>query len=694
MSLKTTIGSLKSGDPPSGGRPEKDPEGPPSQANPLGPLTESSQDAERRPDANPIERRPIRGFEPLSDDEVKKVQMTLKKVILGSDIKSGEAPKDASPGLFRDSDGQEYILVHKNFTEGDPNFIYALIVEISSILDIPVCLIQRQEGPFFNQARPEFLHEYSLGLLLTITARSHMQLTSRESMRALGQVHAMAIRARGHFRRCFENAEQFLKKDHALLGNNPGEVDERNTEVAFGIKLRITAQFEKRDVGAAYANLVITLLDRLGLVPLSGQETDLQLRQLVVPFNEYIKRYAKAPSVEERPGKGPRRKKHKEKEKRLPKRPLPSPVFTENENDLIRRCVSVKWSELDSVQKNWVELVLSGRGMASIDHLSSVFRDRHILIQKYASLTSKRLRTLREVLPESRKRLPKREIKNLDLALLSSKIDDSVEITSAQIFDTFGMQVVSEAISSRDLNRPVAPSECLGDSAVIARVKDTIRRGILTASGKVEALALVSLARAQAKADVAAASKTLLDQIFNYHRCVKDILCRAHEWAMNVATVAEKDGRCYVAKFGDSLALKRVQAIAEMKPELLQSAWSDWKHTRIAGTTALSFQDRCRRLMDLEFKVLRSTDFESQEQNPDGSVPYKVRLLMGDKLLAELRSIAGAGLKQSYSLSYTRERELEELRRTFAPAPRTLASVARLKQVPSRPSRASMRTRS
>jgi hypothetical protein len=208
-----------------------------------------------------------------------------------------------------------------------------------------------------------------------------------------------------------------LKKNHFFFGNNPNEMTQTRGKVPFVIKDTLLA-YMNSDYGDQIYGIIISLLEFLELKNLTDEEYNNTIEKSLESFDEVLQSFARpifTPSIKGR---------RTQRGVRLPSKPNTSPLLLKEEMDFINKFISPIYQDLEDLKKNWVSKVFTTDWDTIIKSISIVMDERWKLLEKFASITTKRLQQIRKIDADA-KGLRKAQIqrKHVVALLLSRKGD-------------------------------------------------------------------------------------------------------------------------------------------------------------------------------------------------------------------------------------------------------------------------------
>jgi hypothetical protein len=186
---------------------------------------------------------------------------------------------------------------------------------------------------------------------------------------------------------------QCLKKSQYYFGNNPIETKNKKNPVVFHFKAVMTSAITLGELANKLCSLIINMLQRL---PPSGEFCSL-FRHALVSYTDIVNMQTRSFKIV-RKGK---RSKVSEKEERLPKRIGVSPLLTTGEQAIIKSLTAPYYGELVPAKPEaFLQLVKKIGFLEVRRRIDLLYRQRWTLQERFASLTTNRLKILRAELKQ------------------------------------------------------------------------------------------------------------------------------------------------------------------------------------------------------------------------------------------------------------------------------------------------------
>jgi hypothetical protein len=253
----------------------------------------------------------------------------------------------------------------------------------------------------------EFLDGFLLGFYDAKPTRLDRSKKSLEQ----GLAFAFALKVRGELIKIQKS--EWLIKNNYFFGNNPEEKI-GNISVSFVLKQKIIGIFEDPKVGSAFYGILCYLYEMMGLAQFSSEDYESSILKYTIKFEDVISKFYQ-------PVRATRKGKVQIISWRKGSKPNPSPLLKKKEFDILVEIASPLWKDLDEYKKDWSTIVLSASPAQRIETLiGRLYKARFEFLQKFGSLTTKRLQELRKLLNVANKK--KAEVKPENLtALLSAR---------------------------------------------------------------------------------------------------------------------------------------------------------------------------------------------------------------------------------------------------------------------------------
>jgi hypothetical protein len=311
------------------------------------------------------------------------------------------------------STSEGWVIVPSSFEEAD-NYIGWTINGLAQLLGLEVYTIE-YTGPK-NEAMLDISEKISMGMFIALSDFDK-KIRIKKGKTDPVELGRTIFRAQQTLRLYTSPnlGMDALRRDHFFFGNNPTEKEEIEKEV---VKVKYSAKtldhlFEEKDWAEELRKLLLTLIRESARL-LSDEAATHSIVTTLLTKEETIHTYCSTTSTVTT-GKG--RKKKEEKVREVPKRPLPSTLLTQGENQFI-----------DSISKNifkdpfpddvaWADLI-SKSGYTTIRGLlRRSYAERRLFRQAYARITTSRLKDFRKLKPDLRYK-KKKDVTGVDLDML------------------------------------------------------------------------------------------------------------------------------------------------------------------------------------------------------------------------------------------------------------------------------------
>jgi len=201
-----------------------------------------------------------------------------------------------------------------------------------------------------------------------------------------GKACAFALKIRGELVK-LEKLE-LIAKNNFYFGNNPGE-KVGNTLITYGLKLKMIDIWEDPMVGQAMYGIFLYLFEQVGLSQFADDVHATTLLKYTLKFDEVVQKFYQ-------PIRTTKRGKTQITGFRKGKKPNPSPLLTKGEYNLIMKVAAPLWTDLDQFKKDWPKSILApSKAEQLLAPLGRLYKSRFEFLQKFGSLTTKRLQEIR-----------------------------------------------------------------------------------------------------------------------------------------------------------------------------------------------------------------------------------------------------------------------------------------------------------
>jgi len=207
-----------------------------------------------------------------------------------------------------------------------------------------------------------------------------------------------------------------LQRNHFFFGNNPGEteqIDKMEVKVKYSAKT-LDVLFKEEKWAERLRQLLLTLIRESARL-LSDKSVNHAISTNLLTRDQTILTYC-ATTATVVTGKG--RKKKEEKVKEIPKKPKPSPLLSQNENQFIDGLAKNIFKEPPQLElTDWAGTVSTFGYPVLRDRLKKEYAERRTFREAYARITTSRLKDFRKLKPELRYK-KKKDITGVDLDML------------------------------------------------------------------------------------------------------------------------------------------------------------------------------------------------------------------------------------------------------------------------------------
>jgi len=279
------------------------------------------------------------------------------------------------------SDSDKRIVIPSNCLKHDAS-VFLICGVIADIIGFDLIKYE-VEGDYV--LKPEYDNVFH-GLLQQLRAPQFVRLERSKKGYALGSAIAAALSVKSEFEAL--GRVQMLRKNNFFFGNNSKELTgkKKKTAVAvpFGLKDTIVSAFKQEEVGEEFYKFLRDAFRVIGMTNYSEDNYSKMVRYAFIPFDELVKSFFRK-----------RRSKGKMTEEPVAaQKPSKTKLFTDKEFDLFMDLLDVCWNSLDLVKEEYESLIWSDP-KEIFEKVKTVYSKRYTLIEKFASVTTKRLTELK-----------------------------------------------------------------------------------------------------------------------------------------------------------------------------------------------------------------------------------------------------------------------------------------------------------
>jgi len=262
---------------------------------------------------------------------------------------------------------------------------YSLFLSIATLCHLSAVNLYLYESKLLVNTKKDS-QKFIDGFLVGTYSGKPCKLDRSKKDLELGRAFAYALKLRGEMIK-LEKLD-LLSKNNFYFGNNPEE-RVSNTPIVFGAKLKFIDIFEDPKFGSAMYSVLLYLFEQVGLSQFDEKDYHASFMRHTLRFDEVVARFYQ-------PVKTTKRGKTVVTSYRKGKKPNPSPLLTKGEYNLLMKIAGPLWTDLDHFKTEWTNSVLSTTKSDSIiDRLRRLYKSRFEFLQKFGSLTTKRLQEVR-----------------------------------------------------------------------------------------------------------------------------------------------------------------------------------------------------------------------------------------------------------------------------------------------------------
>jgi hypothetical protein len=286
------------------------------------------------------------------------------------------------------------------------------------------------------------------GILRGVVTPKFTRFSAQKKDRDLGYAYAMALRMKN----VYENKKQvdILEPNNHFFGNNPGEVlvldNRKKIEVGYELKAGIVNCFSESSIGEIYYRALNHFFRCVGWDTTDPDDVDKYEATNLKKFDHVVqvgwqfifqKKGNKKQLMGVRKGVLPNR----------------SSLFTKEEMAILRKCLSPFFESLETLKKNFKD-TLTQLGISAVKAMiSREYRKRHLILERFSSVTTKRLNEIRKGIDS--KSLKKKDVTTeMVKTLLSARQDPSKDF----------LEEIRSIIGSANMGQVFSLFEILGQA--------------------------------------------------------------------------------------------------------------------------------------------------------------------------------------------------------------------------------------
>jgi hypothetical protein len=337
------------------------------------------------------------------------------------------------PGLYIEKD-EPILVLPDSFFHIENKVLGGFIEDITKSIGLEVALLDNQPTNISTFYDDEFIQGLWLGFFTTTTQNRRRGKTGFE----LGRTCAYSLVVRSLFEDIPQLGISALVKDQYFFGNNPGE-EMNKTRVPFLVKEKILSAFEDVSIGVAVYKAILKVSKSIA-INMAEDEFNKMIADNIRPLSDVISDYYHSENV--------KIGKKVVKKTRKPNHLRSSPLYLKEEMDIFARYSSSVFSDLDSFNKNYIELIRTQGFKNVCSKIGEIVNQRWELLQRFASTTKKRLQDIRKV--SKKPTLKKAEVSSEEVtAFLMTQTDVNSRLHS-ELVQVIGVENLKRSIQRKD----------------------------------------------------------------------------------------------------------------------------------------------------------------------------------------------------------------------------------------------------
>jgi len=308
-----------------------------------------------------------------------------KKESLEQDIRRVTAENAVPLGIYP-YEGQMVFVCPSGLFKED-NMVAAMIADLAKTVGADLRVVEMPAD-----TTTMYSEDFIRGLWFGMFSSTNQRRSRKKQAYEMGRACSFALIAKSEISSIPWLGPAALARDNHFFGNNPNEVDDRNTRIPFYAKTRLGVSFQNPEIGNLIFGILNYVSSKIGFNNLTYEEQDKVVMSHILPLDELITSLYPRVVV-----------KAKNRENVKVKKPNPirqSPLYTKEEMELISSMTSYVFTELEELQSNYLESLYS----LGFDGLKADIRrkinTRWETLQRFASRTKLRLQKIRHLTKE------------------------------------------------------------------------------------------------------------------------------------------------------------------------------------------------------------------------------------------------------------------------------------------------------
>jgi hypothetical protein len=307
--------------------------------------------------------------------------LLLKKSVYEKKIQTAFAEKAIPAGIYK-IDGNVYFVCPEDFFKEDDT-IGQLIADFANTTGAVIKLI-----PGSVERTPLVDEKFILGLWFGLSSSSNQKRRKGKTPYELGRTCTFSLIVKNMFESTKELGVRALTKDNFFFGNNQGEMS-GNSSVPFFIKAKLRSYFNNPLWGDLIYGIINFTAAFVGFKYLTEEEADRVVADHLIPIDQLIT--SCYPSTTLKRGRQTVTKVKK------PNAIRSSPLYTNEEMEIISLVTSCIFTELGDLQKDYEKTVFSIGFSALEARIREVIRLRWETLQRFSNRTKLRLQAIRKI---------------------------------------------------------------------------------------------------------------------------------------------------------------------------------------------------------------------------------------------------------------------------------------------------------
>jgi len=275
--------------------------------------------------------------------------------------------------------------------------------------------------------------EFAIGIsFVTLDQNRNFNMTEKSDSYENGRTFARSQQIIGLFDTNEKLGIEALKKNHRFFGNNPGETKgSKSVRVPVTYLAKTSGRLFAEEEWSEHLRLVLNSLLRKYHTVLPDSVRSQIIENNLISHSEVIQTYCTR-EITLVPIQG-RRKFQSVKEKRVPHKPRSNVLLLKEEQQFLNGIVDSLFIDgVPTTSGKFIEFIMRHGFKQYLNHMKAVSSKRAEFLQKFASLTSKRLNEVRR-LSESHKTKRKRDVTSTDITSALARRDTPANKFASEI---------------------------------------------------------------------------------------------------------------------------------------------------------------------------------------------------------------------------------------------------------------------